>query len=84
MQIPFLYTGNSYHSAFAETTVVDKFCSILAKAIGKVMAVFEQTFIQLKQAITFFLQQPLNKLSTDELQKFLNAVKQYFFRSIFQ
>lgn len=53
-----------------------------AKATGteqEVMAVFEQTFNQLKQAITFFLQQPLNELSADELQKLLDTVGQRFF-----
>lgn len=53
-----------------------------AKATGteqEIMAVFEQTFMQLKQAITFFLQQPLNELSTDELPTLLNEVGQRFF-----
>lgn len=53
-----------------------------AKARGteqEIAAVFEQTFNQLKQAITFFLQQPLDGLSNDKLQKLLNDVGQHFF-----
>nr|WP_255308738.1 arsenate reductase ArsC [Gilliamella apicola] len=58
-----------------------------AKATGteqEIAAVFEQTFNQFKQAITFFLQQPLDELFNDKLQKLFNEVGQHFFNEIFQ
>lgn len=53
-----------------------------AKATGteqEIMAVFEETFNRLQQGISFFLQHPLNELSSDDLQSLMNTVSQRFF-----
>lgn len=54
-----------------------------AKATGseeEVIAVFEETFSQLDQGITFFLQHPINELSDEELQHLIDITGQRFFK----